>query len=259
MRMELDKGLQKKAVRYGSLLKAYRTQGGLGIGAVAGGIMLLILGIMLAAFTALIDSFLGIIIFLVLGVPGLSLCFVGNAKHKKRVDAYIDFFQQDTGYSAQEIQQADQELMRPDAVKIGSKIDDGRKQVVYIITEHYFLSVWAVKGCYLRKLDDIVAAFYSNEIPGNGGYRQSLFIITRQDTKKPGVKNPYTGKQYLGFENGMLRMQRDCKNVSLEVIHEMVKRAPHIITSQYISVKGIKYNLLSMDNWQEDWARILEE
>lgn len=36
MRMELDKGLQKKAVRYGSLLKAYRTQGGLGIGAVAG-------------------------------------------------------------------------------------------------------------------------------------------------------------------------------------------------------------------------------
>ncbi len=39
----------------------------------------------------------------------------------------------------------------------------------------------------------------------------------------------------------------------------MVKRAPHIITSQYISVKGIKYNLLSMDNWQEDWARILEE
>ena len=149
--------------------------------------------------------------------------------------------------------------MRPDAVKIGSKIDDGRKQVVYIITEHYFLSVWAVKGCYLRKLDDIVADFYSNEIPGNGGYRQSLFIITRQDTKKPGVKNPYTGKQYLGFENGMLRMQRDCKNVSLEVIHEMVKRAPHIITSQYISVKGIKYNLLSMDNWQEDWARILEE
>ena len=57
----------------------------------------------------------------------------------------------------------------------------------------------------------------------------------------------------------MLRMQRDCKNVSLEVVHEMVKRAPHIITSQYISVKGIKYNLLSMDNWQEDWARILEE
>lgn len=259
MRMELDKGLQKKAVRYGSVLKAYRTQGGLGLGAVAGGIMLLIFGIMLAGFTALIDSFVGIMIFLVLGVPGLILCFVGNAKHKKRVDTYIDFFQQDTGYSMQEIQQADQELMRPDAVKIGSKIDDGRKCVVFIVTEHYFLSVWAVKGCYLRKLDDIVAAFYSNEIPGNGGYRQNLFVITRQDTKTPGKKNEYTGKQYLGFENCMLTMQRDCKNTCSEVLNEMVKRAPHIITSQYISVKGTKYNLLSMDNWQEDWARILEE
>lgn len=259
MRMELDKGLQKKVAQYSSLLKAYRTQGGLGLGAVAGGIMLLILGVIFAILLALIDTFVGVVFFLILGVPGLILCLVGNAKHKKRVDTYIDFFQQDTGYSAQEIQQADQELMRPDAVKIGSKIDDGRKCVVYIVTEHYFLSIWAARGCYLRKLDDIVAAFYSNEIPGNGGYRQSLFIITRQDTKKPGVKNPYTRKQYFGFENGMLRMQRDCKNVSLEVIHEMVKRAPHIITSQYISVKGTKYNLLSMDDWQEDWARILQE
>lgn len=119
--------------------------------------------------------------------------------------------------------------------------------------------MWAVKGCYLRKLDDIVAAFYSNEVPGINGYRQSLFIITRQDTKKPGEKNSYTGKQYLGFENGMLTMQRDCRNTCSEVLNEMVKRAPHIITSQYISVKGTKYNLLSMDNWQEDWARILEE
>ncbi len=259
MRMELEKGLQKKATRYNSLLKAYRTQGGLGAGAVAGGITLLIFGVMLAIPSALIDIFIGLMVFLILGVPGLILCFVGNTKHKKRVDTYIDFFQKDTGYSAQEIHQADQELLRSDAVMVGSKIDDGRKQVIYIVTEHYFLSVWAVKGCYLRKLDDIVAAFYSNEIPGNGGYRQGLFVITRQDTKMPGIKNVYTGKQYLGFENGMLRMQRDCKNTCSEVLNEMVKKAPHIITSQYISVKGTTYNLLSMDNWQGDWARILEE
>lgn len=259
MRMELDKGLQKKAVKYGSLLKAYRTQGGFALGAFAGGIVLLLFGIGLAIPSALIDIFIGLIVFLILGGPGLILCLVGNAKHKKRIDTYIDFFQKDTGYSAQEIEQADQELMRPDAVKIGSKTDDGRKGVVFIVTEHYFLSVWAVKGCYLRKLDDIVAAFYSNEVPGINGYRQSLFIITRQDTKKPGEKNSYTGKQYLGFENGMLTMQRDCKNTCSEVLNEMVKRAPHIITSQYISVKGTRYNLLSMDNWQEDWARILEE
>ncbi|GFI23043.1 hypothetical protein IMSAGC011_01820 [Lachnospiraceae bacterium] len=259
MRMELEKALQKKALRYGSVLKAYRTQGGLGIGVFAGGITLLIFGILLGIFAALIDIFIGAAVFLLFGGPGLILCLIGNVKHKKRVDTYIDFFQQDTGYSALEIQQADQELMRPDAIKIGSKIDDGRKCVVYIVTEHYFLSVRAVKGCYLRKLDDIVAAFYSNEIPGIDGYRQGLFIITRQDTKKPGEKNSYTKKQYLGFENGMLTMRRDCKDVSLEVLNEMVKRAPHIITSQYISVKGTKYNLLSMDNWQQDWARILEE
>lgn len=34
MRMELDKSLRKKTAKYGSLLKAYRTVGGFGLGAV---------------------------------------------------------------------------------------------------------------------------------------------------------------------------------------------------------------------------------
>lgn len=62
-----------------------------------------------------------------------------------------------------------------------------------------------------------------------------------------------------GFECGLMTEQRHCQQTCMEVLEEMVKRAPHIITSQNIAVNGVPYNLLSMDNWQEDWRRILEE
>lgn len=142
---------------------------------------------------------------------------------------------------------------------IGGKVDDGSTRVVFIVTEHYFLSVWPIKGAYLRKLNDIVAAFYSNEIPGNGGYRQNLFVITRQDTMMPGMKNEYTGKQYRGFENIIIKEQRNCPDLCAEVLAEMAKRVSHIITCQKILVHGVGYNLLSMDDWQEDWERIFKE
>ena len=45
----------------------------------------------------------------------------------------------------------------------------------------------------------------------------------------------------------------------MEAVEEIARRAPHVITSQNIMVDNMRYNLLSMDNWQADWAKILGE
>lgn len=261
MKTEMTKDFQKSVEKYGSVLKAYRAQGGGGKGLIAGGVVLLVFGALLGIPLMFLRVLGGLVVLAIFAVPGLALILPGIALNKKRMAAYMEYYQKETGYSLEELQEADRELLGPEAVKIVCKTDRsaGKNETVFFITPHYFLSVWAVNGCYLRRLDDIVAAFYSSEIPGINGYRQNLFIITRQDTQQSGRTNEYTQKQYRGFENALLTMNKNCQEICNETVGEMAARAPHIITRQYIVVKDVRYNLLSMDNWQADWARILEE
>ena len=261
MKAEMTKDLQKKVDKYGSVLAAFRSQGGGGKGLAAGGIMLMICGLLFGIPLMFVKVIGGLVVLAVFAVPGLAMLLPGLAMDRKRQAGFMEYYQKETGYSPEELQEADRELLRGDAVKIVCKTDrnGGRPETAFMITEHYFLSIWPVKGCYLRKLDDIVAAFYSDGVPGIGGYRHNLFVITRQDTRENGVENVFTGKRYQGFENGQLVNQKNCREICDEVIAEMVARAPHIITSQYIAVKGVRYNLLSMDNWQRDWENILED
>lgn len=261
MRMEMTRSMQKSIAKHGSVLKAFRSQGGGGAGLMAGGIVLVVAGVPLGLLCLLALGSRGLLVGAFFAVPGLLLILWGMSLRKKRLANYLEFYKKDTGYSEAELQEADRELMSPDAVKIGGKMDNsgGKEGIIFMVTEHYFLAIWPVYGAYLRKLDDIVAAFYSAQIPGIGGYRQNLFVISRQEIAKKGEKNPFTKKEYQGFECGMMSEQRHCQQTCAEVLEEMIKRAPHIITSQNIAVNGVPYNLISMDNWQMDWARILGE
>ena len=261
MRMEMTRALQKSVTKHGSVLKAFRAQGGGGAGMMAGGITLLIFGALLGLVSVLAVGVNGLLVGAFFGVPGLLLVLFGVRSRNKRLNNYLEFYEKDTGYSREELLQADRELMSQDAVKIGGKMDNsgGKEGIIFMVTEHYFLTIWPVYGAHLRKLDDIVAAFYSAQIPGIGGYRQNLFVISRQEIAKKGEKNPFTKKEYQGFECGMMSEQRHCQQTCMDVLEEMIKRAPHIITSQNIAVNGVPYNLVSMDNWQADWARILGE
>lgn len=257
MRTGMTKGLQKSVNKHGSVLKAFRSQGGGGAGLMAGGWVLLGFGIFLGLLCALALGTRGLLIGAFMAVPGLLMVLGGRSMYKKRVRNYLDYYQKETGYSAEELQEADRELMGPGTVAIVSKTDRGKQEVLFMITDHYFLSIWPVMGCYLLKLDDIVAAFHSAQIPGIGGYCEGLQIISRKDTKKPGQKNPFTKKEYEGFKNSLMSEQRDAQATCLEAVEEIAKRAPHVITNQNIIVDNVRYNLLSMDNWQADWARIL--
>lgn len=257
MRTGMTKGLQKSVKKHGSVLKAFRSQGGGGAGLAAGGWVLLIVGIFLGLLCVLALGSRGLLIGAFMALPGLLMVLGGRAMYKKRVRNYLDFYQKETGYSVEELQEADRELMGSGAVTIVSKTNRAKEEVLFMITDHYFLSIWPVMGCYLLKLDDIVAAFHSVQIPGIGGYCEGLQVISRQDTKKPGLKNPFTKKEYEGFKNALMGEQRDAQVTCLEAVEEIAKRAPHVITNQNIMVNNMRYDLLSMDNWQADWKKIL--
>jgi hypothetical protein len=262
MKMELPEKLQKKVKRYGSLLKACRTQGGKGA----------VLLFLLSLYFIFMGVLVGIVSF-VAGEPaawsltagffgiGFVMLLLWFILSRISISTYLSFFQKETGYSVRELEEADRELMGYSAVKIGAAPRNiGRKPIfLFIVTAHYFVAVGSNKGCYLRKLSDIAAAFYSCQVPQAGGYREGLFLISRQDIQKKPHKNRITKKWFGGFESGMMVLVRDCEKVCAETLEEMRKRAPHIIPYQNIVVNGIQYNLMSMNNWQADWARILGE
>lgn len=158
MRMEMTKGMRKSIAKHGSVLKAFRSQGGGGAGLIAGGIVLLVFGIPLGLLCMLGLGGRGFLVGAVFVVPGLLMILWGMALRKKRLANYLEFYKKDTGYSEAELQEADRELMSPDAVKIGGKMDNsgGKEGIIFMITEHYFLSIWPVYGAHLRKLDDIM-------------------------------------------------------------------------------------------------------
>lgn len=49
----------------------------------------------------------------------------------------------------------------------------------------------------------------------------------------------------------------EAEAVCMKALEETAKRVPHVIRRQYIVANGEKFDLLSLNNWQEDWARIL--
>lgn len=263
MRVEMKPGMQKKINRYGSVLKAFRSQGGMS------SVLLLTFGICLIPWGTLllVDAFsepedaAGFILSAVVIGLGLFPLLVRAVLRAVRRKNYLSYYEKQTGYSLRELQEADRELMSYSAVKIGERMHyyAGKPTLMYIVTKHYFFAVGSAKGAYLRKLEDIAAAFYSCQIPQgiSSVCREGLFVISRQDISGKPRKNRITKKWYGGFESGMMALSEGCDKLCGEVLEEMKKGAPYIIPYQNIVVNGMPYNLLSLENWQADWARIL--
>lgn len=250
------KKMQKLVRKYGSVLQAYRSRGGAAAGVMAAGIMLLFIGaiLLLALF---LTSGAGLVIGGAFAVLGLLLTLLGVGLHGARVKNYLDFYQRETGYSVEELQAADRELMGPDVVTIAGRTNRAKEEVVFMITEHYFMSVWPNKGCYLVKLEDIVAIFHSCQIPYISVYLEGVHVISRRDVERQGSKNPLTKKEYGGYYNAIMGQQQNAEAMCMKAVEEIARRVPYVIRHQNIVVNGEKFDLLSMDNWQEGWRRIL--
>lgn len=257
MKTGMTQSVQKMIRKHGSVLKAYRSRGGGPAGVMAAGIMLFAVGIIMMLLFFLTSGVNGLRIGGIFVVLGLLLALLGLFLRRARGRDYLNFYQSETGYSAEEVQAADRELMGPGALVIAGKTNRAKEEVMFMLTEHYFMSVWPNKGCYLVKLEDIVAVFHSCQIPFISMYLEGLYVISKRDVAGKGEPNPLTNKQCGGYYNAIMGEQQNAEAVCRGVVDEIAKRMPHVIRQQHIVVNGEKFDLLSMNNWQADWARIL--
>lgn len=250
--------MQKLVRKYGSVLKAYRSRGGRAVGAIAVGSIVFAVGALILFVSFIGESFAErAMTGGALAVFGLLIILIGAGMHRKRVRCYLDFYQHETGYSAEELQTADRELMGAGVTTIIGKTNRAKEEVICMITEHYLMSVWPNKGCYLVKLEDIVAAFYSCQIPYISIYLEGLYVISKRDVEGKGRINPLTKKQCGGYYNAIMNGQQNAEADCKRTVEEITKRVPNVIRQQHIVVNGEKFDLLSMKNWQEDWKKIL--
>lgn len=181
-----DGKMQKLARKYGSVLKAYRSEGGRAVWTMMVGSMVFIGGTFITLLCLLMSAADGAMLGGALAILGLLVILIGEENHRARIRSYLDFYQSETGYSAEELYAADRELMGPEVVMIVGKTDRGREKVMFMITEHYFMSVWPNMGCYLVKLEDIVAVFHFFQIPIISVYLQGLCVISKRDVEGKG-------------------------------------------------------------------------
>jgi len=247
MRITITEKMRERARRRGSVLKLNRIRIGGPKGAIAAGITLLVFGLF-SGLPFLIQGFFGgILLFAMMGIPGLILLIIGSILKKKRARDYLEFYVKETGYSRRELLQAEDELLAPQTVAFGNS---GKNGIFCYITEHFLVSV-TKEACYVRKLSDMVAVFYSEEIPGIDGQGSGVMFISERDISREPCTNPYTYRLCGGYSNILLDRQ-SC----VEVQGEIEKRGAVILTNQRFSDGKTMYDLLNLNHWEEDWTAI---
>lgn len=247
MKIEITEKMREQFKKGRTVLRENRTRCGGAKGAVGAGITFLVF----ALFTGLpflLGGMVGGLIFLVtMGVPGLIFLTAGLILQAKRARGYLQFYMQESGYDEMTIRQAEGELLMPQTVAVGA----GKTGISCYITENFLISA-TKEACYVRRLSDMCAAFYSGRIPGDDGSIRGMVFISSQDIAREPRTNPLTYRQCGGYINALLD-----REACAEVAGEIVKREPSVITSQTFSDGEKTYDLLSLDHWEEDWKAIL--
>lgn len=218
----------------GKILWNLRNNGGIGKGLMAGGIVLLIFALLLFALFAAMGRGKGGLFFAgVLGLPGLLLFLWGFIGQKNKMKNYLNYYQEATGFSPDEVRLMEQEILSPDMVMIGNipsenpgSFSEKHPQIACMMTEHYFIMPMLMGETYIRKYPDMLLAAYSERIPGVNGYKHGLVFLSRRDDN--------------AYINAFLT-----QDVCEEVISFLRKHNPQLITAPAFSCNDRQYDINS--------------
>ncbi len=177
MKITITEKMREKARRRGSVLKLSRIRTGGAKGAIAAGITFLVFGLFSGLPFLIQGLFGGLLLFAMMGIPGLIFLIIGGILQRKRAKDYLGFYVNETGYSREELLQAEDELLAPQTAAVGNA---GKNGISCYITEHFLVSV-TKEACYVRKLSDLIAVFYSEEIPGIDSQVSGVMFISEKD------------------------------------------------------------------------------
>lgn len=233
--MILQKG-DKRRERYlkdGDVLRRMRDVGGGGKGCMAGGITLLVFAVLLGAPSLLASLKAALVVGGFFGIPGLLLILLGRSMQKKKLKNYLSYYQEATGFDEQELKKVEQEIMAPDMIMIGNVPEENRQgaseknpQISCMITAHYFVAPMLMGESYIRRIEDMILATYSQEIPGTGGYKHGLVFLSKKDMD--------------AYMNAFLT-----REVCGEVIRALQAKKPDLITSQRFEYGGRKFDVIT--------------
>lgn len=217
----------------GSTLKAIRIDKGGGKGLIAGGIFLMVVAFIFGAPLILAGlPSAGLASAAFFGVPALLLFAVGIPMKHKRESSWMSYYQEKTGYSEGELQQADREINSASTTIVTCRMPGAVKDnyIAGFFTEHYVL----INGVdpYLRRLDDIIAVAFSDSTD-----IWSMASLTKLDQET----------RMVGLFTDTQRKAALCR----EFMQEMYRRNPKILCGQSIVCDGRNYIL------ERDGAQLL--
>lgn len=227
--------LYKKKMKKGegSILKAIRIDKGGGRGLIGGALMPIMLALMLGVPLMINVGILqGLVIMAFFGVPGLLMLVFGFRMKRRRETSWMDYYQEETGYSQGALQQADRELASASVSVVickapGSLTDN---YIAGFFTDHYVL----INGVYpyLRRLDDMIAVAFSDS---TNIWSMASLTTLDEDTMMVGLFTDTHRKPTL------------CR----ELMQEICRRNPRILCGQAIACDGRNYIL------ERDGAQLL--
>lgn len=174
-----------------------------------------------------------------LGIPGLILLVVGYIVKSRQKNGWRAYYQKATGFQEAELDQVDRELMSSDLVTIGNRrAGEGSRAPFYYcyVTQHYLVMPMIAAGCQIVRMEDIVLAAFSNEIPANyqpnpkkeRWVKSGFVFLTVRDREEGAMFNGF-----LDAQSGK------------ELTEEIVKRNPLVIAAYKFKIGDRTYDVLN--------------
>ncbi len=227
---KLYQNLRKKGK--GSILKCIRIGKGGGKGLIAGAIVLLIFTVPVSILCLLSDP--DYVMAAVISSPGLLLLVLGIVLKNKRTSSWISYYQEQSGFSEGELQQADRELASPSTTIVTCRYPGTMKDsyIAGLFTEHYVVMNGGLQP-YIWRLEDIIAAAFSDS-----GDIWCMAFLTIHDKETQGI-------------NCLITDTDKKPPLANEILQELSRRNPKILCGQEIVCDGRQYIL------ERDGAQLL--
>lgn len=214
----------------GSILKCIRIDKGGGKGLIAGAIVLLIFTLPISILLLVSDP--DYVVAAAISAPGLILLVLGIVLKNKRTASWLSYYQEQTGFSEGELQQADRELASPSTTIVTCRFPNTTKDtyVAGFFTDHYVV----INGVspYVRRLEDIIAVAFSDSTD-----IWCMAFLTVQDKEALAVNLVTETSRKVTLAN--------------EIMQELSRRNPKILCGQEIVCDGRQYIL------ERDGAQLL--
>jgi len=211
----------------GSILKGIRFAVGGGRGMIAGGITLLVFGVIFGFPLVFVDGVFGLVTFGIFLLPALLLIFFGVRLKKKRESTWLDYYKEKCMLTEGELMQFDREMATSSVRAVVSPRPNERKlnYVAGIFGENHVLLNSLVP--FVSRAEDILAVAFSDS-----GQNWGVVILTK---KMDDI-----------WWHGLFADTHIKRPLYEELVQEMCRLNPEIIVGQEIVCEG-KYYILERD------------